>query len=52
MVSYTIGVIFYRWQHLPFHNVIWHVCVLIGAGAYYAVVIAEVMRPLPVIAGA
>ncbi|MCR9257393.1 MAG: hemolysin III family protein [Alphaproteobacteria bacterium] len=50
-IAYSIGVIFYRWQHLPFHNVIWHVFVLIGAGAHYAVVIAEVMRPVPLMAG-
>jgi len=50
-IAYSVGVFFYRWHRLPFHNVIWHVFVLIGAGAHYAVVIAEVVRPLPVLAG-
>lgn len=45
-IAYTVGVIFYRWHRLPFHNVIWHIFVLLGAGAHYAAVIADVVRPL------
>ena len=29
-LSYTIGVIFYKWKSLPFNHAIWHLFVLAG----------------------
>ena len=35
---YTTGTVFYRWESLYFHHVIWHVFVLCGAGAHFKMV--------------
>lgn len=35
---YTFGVIFYRWERLKFHHVIWHVFVLLGALSHFLMV--------------
>lgn len=35
---YTIGTIFYRWERLYFHHVIWHVFVLGGAASHFMMV--------------
>ncbi|MCH1416926.1 MAG: hemolysin III family protein [Flavobacteriaceae bacterium] len=35
---YTVGTIFYRWERLYFHHVIWHVFVLGGAAAHFMMV--------------
>jgi hemolysin III len=35
---YTLGVVFYLWEGLPFHNTIWHVFVLVASVAFYAAV--------------
>ena len=32
---YTIGVIFYAWQKLPYHHVIWHIFVLGGSVSHF-----------------
>jgi len=34
-ISYTIGVIFYRWEKLPYHHAIWHIFVLGGSICHY-----------------
>ena len=34
-MSYTSGVIFYRWHQLPYHHTIWHVFVLFGSISHY-----------------
>ncbi len=34
-VLYTAGVIFYAWQRLPYHHVIWHVFVLGGSISHF-----------------
>lgn len=36
---YTVGTIFYRWESLYFHHVIWHVFVLFGAAAHFLMVV-------------
>jgi len=33
--SYTFGVIFYRWNHLPYHHTIWHIFVLAGSISHF-----------------
>ena len=35
---YTMGTLFYRWEKLYFHHVIWHVFVLAGAASHYFMV--------------
>ncbi len=35
---YTIGVMFYLWERLPFHTTIWHVFVLAASAALYGAV--------------
>jgi len=44
-VIYTVGVVFHLLRRLPFHNAIWHVCVLIGAACHYAAVFRAVALP-------
>lgn len=34
-LSYTIGVVFYLWQKLPYNHVIWHLFVMGGAAGHY-----------------
>lgn len=40
---YTGGVVFYLWERLPFHNTIWHVCVLAASLVFYAAVLSYVL---------
>jgi hemolysin III len=35
---YTLGVVFYLWDRLPFHNTIWHVFVLAASAVFFAAV--------------
>jgi len=34
-LAYTVGVIFYLWDHLPFNHAIWHVFVLAGSACHF-----------------
>lgn len=38
---YTLGVGFFLWERLPFHNTIWHVFVLTASGVIYCAVVVE-----------
>jgi hemolysin III len=40
---YTLGVVFYLWDRLPFHNTIWHVFVLAASLVFYAAVLVAVL---------
>jgi len=40
---YTIGVVFFLWDGLPFHNTIWHVFVLAASLCFYAAVTLHVL---------
>jgi hemolysin III len=42
-LSYTIGVIFYAWEKLPFNHAIWHVFVLGGSVAHFFAVLFSVI---------
>ena len=35
---YTLGVVFYLWERLPFHNTIWHIFVLAASAVFFAAV--------------
>jgi hemolysin III len=40
-LMYTGGIVFFLWERLPFHNTIWHVCVLAATCIFYAAVVIE-----------
>jgi hemolysin III len=40
---YTLGLIAYLWEKLPFHNTIWHGFVLVASVVFYAAVTVEVL---------
>jgi hemolysin III len=42
-VSYTAGVIFYRWRALPYHHAIWHLFVLAGSALQYFAILKYVL---------
>ena len=46
-VLYTLGVVFFLWERLPFHNTIWHVFVLTASWLLYAAVVVETLGPRP-----
>jgi hemolysin III len=35
---YTLGVLFYLWERLPYHNTIWHVFVLAASAVFFGAV--------------
>lgn len=37
-VVYSVGVIFFVWRSLPYHNAIWHVFVLAGTACHFAAI--------------
>lgn len=37
-VLYTVGVVFFLWEKLPYHNAIWHGFVLAASGCMYAAI--------------
>jgi hemolysin III len=41
-VIYTLGVVFFVWERLPFHNTIWHGFVLAASFVLYAAVLVEI----------
>lgn len=40
---YTVGVIFYLWDRLPYHNTIWHLFVLVASFTIYAGLVVAVV---------
>ena len=42
-VAYTVGVVFYAWERLPFNHAVWHVCVLAGSICHFACVMGYVI---------
>lgn len=43
---YTVGVIFFLWEGLPFHTTIWHVFVLVATALLYLAILIEVLREI------
>ena len=37
-VAYTVGVVFYLWDRLPFNHAIWHVFVLAGSACHFGAI--------------
>ena len=51
-LTYSVGVVFFLWERLPFHTAIWHVFVLAGSILIYAAMCVEVTRQLdPIFTG-
>jgi hemolysin III len=44
---YTLGLVFFLWERLPFHNTIWHVFVLAASFLLYAAVLVELWGRAP-----
>lgn len=44
---YTLGVGFFLWERLRFHNAIWHGLVVLASFAFYAAILVEVVRQAP-----
>ena len=42
-LSYTIGLIFYSWNSLPYHHAIWHIFVMIGSFTHFFAVLFYVI---------
>lgn len=42
-VLYTVGMVFYLWEKLPYHNTIWHVFVLVASMVFFAAVSLHVI---------
>lgn len=45
---YTLGLVFFLWERLPFHNTIWHVFVLGASAILYAALVGEIWARSPV----
>lgn len=43
-VLYTVGVLFYLFERLPFHYTIWHALVLAASGVFYAAVTVHLVQ--------
>lgn len=41
--AYTLGVPFYLWKRLRYHNVLWHACVLLGSVLHFFAVLLYVL---------
>ncbi|MBL3551243.1 PAQR family membrane homeostasis protein TrhA [Rhodovulum sulfidophilum] len=41
---YSVGMIFYLWERLPYHNTIWHVFVLIASMLFFAAITTHVVQ--------
>ncbi|MBM9591019.1 hemolysin III family protein [Leptospira sp. 201903075] len=46
-LSYTVGVIFYLWDRLPFNHAIWHLFVLSGSICHFFAILFYVIPPIP-----
>jgi hemolysin III len=42
-VSYSVGTIFFLWQRLPYHNVVWHGFVSAGVACHYVAILGYVL---------
>ncbi|MEL7020999.1 MAG: hemolysin III family protein [Bacteroidota bacterium] len=41
-VSYSIGIIFYQWERLPYNHAYWHLCVIGGTVGHYLAVVGMI----------
>lgn len=45
-LAYTLGVVFFVWERLPYHHTVWHLFVLAGATAHFCAILFHVV-PTP-----
>jgi len=45
-VAYTLGVVFYAWQRLPYNHAVWHLFVMAGSACHFACVLGYVIPPV------
>ena len=43
--AYTLGVVFYAWQRLPYNHAVWHLFVMAGSSCHFACVLGYVIPP-------
>jgi hemolysin III len=44
-LAYSVGVIFYAWERLPYNHAVWHVFVLAGSACHFSCVLRYVVPP-------
>ena len=44
-MAYTLGVVFYAWQRLPYHHAVWHLFVMAGSACHFTCVLGYVIPP-------
>ena len=44
-LAYSVGVIFYAWERLPYNHAVWHVFVLAGSVCHFSCVLGYVIPP-------
>lgn len=42
-LAYTVGVVFFAWERLPYHHTLWHLFVLTGAACHFFAVLTYVL---------
>ncbi|MEQ1502407.1 MAG: hemolysin III family protein, partial [Myxococcota bacterium] len=42
-LAYTVGVVFFSWEKLPYHHTAWHGFVLVGAACHFAAILGHVV---------
>jgi hemolysin III len=42
-MAYTLGVVFYAWQRLPYNHAVWHLFVMAGSTCHFACVLGYVI---------
>jgi hemolysin III len=42
-IAYTLGVVFFAWQRLPYNHAVWHVFVLAGSACHFSCVLRYVI---------
>lgn len=42
-VAFTVGTLFFLWEKLPYHHVVWHGFVLAGVGCHYGTILGYVL---------
>jgi hemolysin III len=45
-MAYTLGVVFYAWQRLPYNHAVWHLFVMAGSACHFACVLGYVIPPV------
>jgi hemolysin III len=44
-LAYTLGVVFYAWQRLPYNHAVWHLFVMAGSACHFSCVLGYVIPP-------